>query len=222
MMVAAGLEPIEPYPGAGKSWRCRCASCGVISRPVYNNVRRGQGRCKSCGSQAGGIRRMRAGADTAVKTMLAARLRPLVPYPGRNSPWRCVCLKCGDEIAPRLGSVARGSGCGSCATSGFRSDRPAIVYLVAHPVAGAHKIGIANVGSGRLTKHARRGWIVYRTLACDRGKDAQRIERETLRWLRVERSLPAFLADGDGFTETVDAASIELRTVWRKVLAEAK
>ncbi|MCD9880852.1 hypothetical protein [Streptomyces guryensis] len=24
VMIAAGLEPLEPYPGRGTPWRCRC------------------------------------------------------------------------------------------------------------------------------------------------------------------------------------------------------
>src|SRR3974390_2876242 len=30
VMLRFGWEPIDEYPGAGKSWRCRCVQCGII------------------------------------------------------------------------------------------------------------------------------------------------------------------------------------------------
>ena len=48
VMEAAGLEPLEPYPGADVPWRCRCRSCGSDVAPRYNGVRQGRG-CQVCG-----------------------------------------------------------------------------------------------------------------------------------------------------------------------------
>ena len=46
-MRAAGLEPLEDYPGASKPWRLRCLKCGKEVTPLFSNVRNGSG-CKYC------------------------------------------------------------------------------------------------------------------------------------------------------------------------------
>jgi hypothetical protein len=47
--------------------------------------------------------------------MVQADLQPLVSYPGYNKPWRCRCLRCEREVAPRLGHIRQGrGGCLAC------------------------------------------------------------------------------------------------------------
>ncbi len=113
---AAGLEPLEPYPGKITArWRCRCLACGDEFATRLNNVRHSGGGCGRCGLKRGG-RKRRIKSDEITEQMRAAGLEPLEPYPGLvSSPWRCRCLTCGDECAPRLSAVRRGVGCRSCA-----------------------------------------------------------------------------------------------------------
>jgi len=49
-MRAAGLEPLQPYPGMGIAWRCRCMdpTCGAIVSPTLGTIR-GGGGCEKCG-----------------------------------------------------------------------------------------------------------------------------------------------------------------------------
>jgi hypothetical protein len=46
-MLAVGLRPLTPYPGAGKKWPCQCVVCGNTVTPLLNNTRRGFG-CRFC------------------------------------------------------------------------------------------------------------------------------------------------------------------------------
>jgi hypothetical protein len=46
-MRGAGLEPIEPFPGVVKPWRCRCMKCGNVVSPRLDAVRNGIG-CRFC------------------------------------------------------------------------------------------------------------------------------------------------------------------------------
>jgi hypothetical protein len=48
LMLAAGLEPLDPYPGARTPWRCRCGGCGAEVSPRWNSVQQGQGGCRAC------------------------------------------------------------------------------------------------------------------------------------------------------------------------------
>lgn len=48
MMREAGAEPLDPYPGPSKRWRCRCQSCGAEISPTFRAVERGGSPCSSC------------------------------------------------------------------------------------------------------------------------------------------------------------------------------
>lgn len=51
-MRAAGMEPLETYPGAmGSPWRSRCTTCGAEGSPRPNNLSNGAGGCKPCGDR---------------------------------------------------------------------------------------------------------------------------------------------------------------------------
>jgi hypothetical protein len=48
LMKIAGYEPIVPYPGSGKKWKCIHTLCGKEVSPVYGNIVSGRGGCSSC------------------------------------------------------------------------------------------------------------------------------------------------------------------------------
>jgi hypothetical protein len=114
-MRAAGLEPLQPYPGAGKPWKCRCTACGREVTPRYDDVRGGRSSgCKWCGWQATAVS-LRMDHEAAAVTMIENGLEPLEPYPGSGRPWRCRCLRCGAEVTPRHGNIKQGwGGCRTC------------------------------------------------------------------------------------------------------------
>jgi len=119
IMRAAGVEPLDPYPGTDKPWRCRCAACGHEVTPMLSMVRRGASKgCKYCGGRAP------VNAEVAVADMRAAGLEPLEPYPGHTaSPWRCRCTRCGSEVTARLQKIRAGEGC--CKRCGVKASAAA-------------------------------------------------------------------------------------------------
>lgn len=113
-LVAAGLEPLVPFPGSDAPWESLCVDCGQQCSPTLSNIRRGQGGCRNCGNLRRRISR-RLCADQASATMQAVGLDPLVPYPGANEAWPCQCRVCGKRSAPSLSNVTgRGDGCPWC------------------------------------------------------------------------------------------------------------
>ncbi|MDH6681033.1 hypothetical protein M2284_005276 [Rhodococcus sp. LBL1] len=50
----------------------------------------------------------------AVERMRTFRAEPLDPYPGSDTPWRCVCLTCGETGYPRLSAMGRQGPCKPC------------------------------------------------------------------------------------------------------------
>ena len=107
-MLAAGLEPLDPYPGKNSApWRCLCSSCGNEVTPSYANVRLGSG-CAWCAGQ-------RTDAENAREVMRAAGLEPITDYVRARDPWPCVCNICGSDVSPSFQNVKHGQRCGVCA-----------------------------------------------------------------------------------------------------------
>jgi len=55
LMLKAGVEPLDPYPGSGHKWRCQCKVCGNIVTPRHEGVKREYAACTYCGAAAGGL-----------------------------------------------------------------------------------------------------------------------------------------------------------------------
>ena len=109
VMRAAGLEPLDPYPGAHRPWRCRCVTCGDVVKPRLANVYHKGTGCDSCGRRAGVAARCVPEVE-AVAVMLAAGLEPLEPYVNNHTPWRCRCMRCGTEVSPEYNNIKSGWG----------------------------------------------------------------------------------------------------------------
>jgi DNA-directed RNA polymerase subunit RPC12/RpoP len=117
VMRAAGLEPLDPYPGTGKPWRSRCVTCQRDVSPTLASVKRGAG-CKYCAGKA-------VVPEEAVQVMRAANLEPLTPFPGANKSWPCTCTTCGREVSPSYGAVRTGGSCRYCAGNAVVPDEAA-------------------------------------------------------------------------------------------------
>ena len=218
-MRAAGLEPLDAYPGSKAPWRCRCLTCDQLVRPNLNTVRASGSGCQLCAYRRVGHALRRPDAEAAA---MARELgyEPLEPYPGTNRRWRCRHVSGYEWPITFKEITGRGSGCPECAVSGFKPARPAVVYLVTHSELGAHKVGIAGVHSYRLSTWAKAGWERHGTVHFPVGEDAYKVEQAVLRWLRLGRGLPAYLPRSmHGWSETtVDAAEIDLAEVWTRIL----
>ncbi len=208
-MVAAGLQPLEPYQGVNKPWRCRCTRCGSEVWPRLAHIRSRGGGCITCGYEAMKAKQ-RHDPDEAEREMRGAGYIPLEPYPGADHRWRCRHMPCDREVTARLSKIRRGEGaCSYCARYGFNLVNPAVVYVLHNPALGAVKVGITG-GDERIGKYVRNGWTLLQTAGFATGAAAWAIEQAVLRYIREEMSLSHFLtadqmgAQG-GWTETFDA-----------------
>jgi hypothetical protein len=113
LMRTKNLEPLEPFPGSNKKWKCRHLECGEIVQTSYASILGGQGGCQKCGYKQAGLKG-RIAEDEAVQIMKDKGLIPLEPYVGSGKPWRSKCKVCSEISSPTLGSIKRGSGCGIC------------------------------------------------------------------------------------------------------------
>ncbi len=151
-MLAAGLRPLEPFPGSAKPWRCEHA-CGRVVSPTYNHIQQGRGGCSVCA-------RKEVDPEIVMATMFSAGLTPLELFPGSAKPWRCH-HECGREIHPRYTHIQQGQGgCKFCAVRLFKPELDAHLYFLEHPERDLYQIGVSNRIKGRLTTHTRSGWNV--------------------------------------------------------------
>lgn len=218
-MRAHGYEPLEQYAGSLKLWRCRCLICGRERYPTHALV-------KSQGTRCGYCMHSVVDPEDAEAVMRVADLHPLVPYPGASAPWRCRCGACGRTVSPTLGTVRAGGRCRFCATKGINLKTPCLIYLITHPMLGAHKIGVGAPSGYRLKMHHREGWQVYRTKTYSTGAKALDVEQRVLEWLRIDLGLPPALTRAEmpqaGYTETVTASAVDLPDIWEIVEIASK
>jgi hypothetical protein len=122
-MRKAKLEPLVPYPGSQKPWRCKCLRCGHEVNPAYTSVQRGQKGCVYCGGK-------KVDSQEAFAFMLTKGLKPLEPYKRADGPWKCRCIKCLKIVTPKFSSVQQGQGgCIYCAGKKVDSDDAVALFL---------------------------------------------------------------------------------------------
>lgn len=216
-MRKALLEPMEPYPGAGAQWLCRCLRCDDMTRPMYSNIHAGGRGCETCRRRAQGAAKRDRYAEHCERLARRLGFTPLGPYPGMTRAWKCLC-RCGRPTQIWAGALdGRPRGCRWCANYGFKFSNPSLVYLVLHPGLNALKIGVTAVGSTRLTIFEKHGWQVLAKEAVATGFKAVFVESSILSWWREELKLPPYLSEEDtptgGWTETIEVGSVSTALV---------
>ena len=116
--ATANIQPLEPYRNNSTGWECLCLNEGcprtLAGKPIkvlMKVVRRGGMACRYCS-------RKEIHPDDAAAMMIEhGRVQPKVLYPGIDQPWLGDCLRCGEEVRPRLHDVKNGGqgGCARCA-----------------------------------------------------------------------------------------------------------
>ncbi|MFC9616601.1 hypothetical protein [Streptomyces sp. NPDC056938] len=227
VMIAHDLWPIADFPGTSAPWPCVCMKCGESVKPRYAGTAYRGSRCKFCSKKA-------VNPETAMTNMIERSYWPLADFPGTRTPWLCACMECGEFVSPRYSSIVNSGqgGCSNCATSGFREDEPALIYLVVHYAMQVSKVGICNLDTGRIDKHRRNGWVLHETYQFDLGVYARAAEKATVALWRArgdgwQQALLSAEEKYDGFTETVslirtDGSLTSPDVLWTDVLTSIK
>ncbi len=222
-MLAAGLQPLEPYPGSSEPWRCTCLRCGSLTITRYGSVQRGERGCLTCGNRSSAEKRKKP-AEQAEAVMRAAGYEPLEPYSRSGSPWKCRHEKCGNVVTPSLSTIQQGGGgCKSCAEHGIDYDSPALLYLLIHPAHFSVKIGITGTTSisDRIGSHQRRGWELIQTWQVVSGFVAEEMETQVIDYWRDVLGAPASVHRDEmpqgGWTETASLLFVDVDDTRRLV-----
>lgn len=109
IMRSAGAEPLVPYAGSMRSWKCRCLTCGKEISPNLHNVKAGQSPCGYCAGT-------KVDVQQAIQAMRDAGVEPQGDFPGSDAPWPCQCVRCHRKVTPRYSSIKQGqTACAYCA-----------------------------------------------------------------------------------------------------------
>jgi hypothetical protein len=97
------------------------------------------------------------------------------------------------------------TGCPECATSGFKPERDAWVYLISDSRRSLHQIGITNDPDQRVNLHKSRNWKVLDLIGPIKGRQARKLEEMVLAHLwrnQIWTGKRAGLRKFDGYTES--------------------
>lgn len=142
-----------------------------------------------------------------------------VIYGGQSKHW----FKCAQGHSWKASLVTRKrSGCPDCATYGFKSGKPAHLYVIRNLSLNALKIGITNVKTSRLKDFRKAGWEILVTKDFEVGSEARDLEKTIKGILNLNISKEGYLSRTElgrlgGFTETVEWSEKVERRILRIV-----
>lgn len=214
-MIAAGVRPLETYPGTSEPWRCECLRCGNVVFTRYIGIQRGERGCLDCGNRSSAEARKKP-AGEAEALMRAAGYEPLEPYQKSGTPWKCRHEACGAVVSPSFATIQQGhGGCKGCAEYGIDYNAPGLLYLMSHDELFSLKVGISGSTSvkNRVEAHEKRGWSLVRSWPTPTGFIAEDVEGRVLRYWREVVGAPASVPREEmpqgGWTETASLLLVE-------------
>lgn len=133
----------------------------------------------------------------------------------------------GHSFRAQVANRSNGTGCPTCARTGYTSSKAGLFYFIENPTLGARKIGITNPESKkeRLRGFQQHGWVVLQVIEESDGLIIQDLETSILRWIRRDLSLPPFLSKDDtpvtgGWSETFSSEGVTNSQVMTKISEE--
>jgi uncharacterized protein (DUF983 family) len=119
---------------------------------------------------------------------------------------------------------ASGNGCPACAVSGFKFDKPSILYFIVNEKLMSRKVGITNFSTDRLKRFEQRGWREIRLWKFDEGVVPNAVETEFFRWLRKDLKIftnlqPSDMSGTGGWTEAFSLDFLHDEEVIEKIEA---
>ena len=206
-------DPKTLNAGSNKKVRWKCTLGHITSALVYNRTIRGD-NCPVCA----GREVLKGFNDLATTYPLVARdafgFDPTEFVAGSNVRLRWKCPEghvWSTSPAARTGEA--GTGCPSCAKSGFDPNKDGWLYFLDHPTWELLQIGITNDPKRRIAKHQKLGWEVIELRGPMDGLLTQNWETAMLRTLkkRGAKLSPVEIAGKfDGYSEAWTKESFQI------------
>ena len=127
--------------------------------------------------------------------------------------WRC---SQGHTWSQRITERKTGTGCPSCAISGFDPNKFGWLYFLEQPDWEMLQIGITNVPDDRLATHGRNGWVLLEIRGPMDGHLTQQWETAILRMLKAkgaDLSNSKIAGKFDGYSEAWSKSTFEVKSI---------
>lgn len=228
-----GADPTSVSWGSSAKkfwWQCEKDSRHEFQSTVANRLRRG---CPVCAGQqvVPGVNDLATVRPEIASEWHETKNDGLSPTMFTESSRRTkIWWQCDNEsshvwLALISARTNAGTGCPTCADSGYDATRKGIFYLISHDDLKARKIGITNPdrGQNRIENWKKRNWKIIQTIESEDGSKILNLETQVLRWIRKELGLPPFLGPQEignigGASETFSAEGPADSEVWEKVM----
>jgi hypothetical protein len=131
----------------------------------------------------------------------------------RKLKWKCAE---GHKWSAVVISRSRGSGCPSCALSGFDPNMDAHIYFLEHPKWEMLQVGITNFPIDRLKSHKRLGWELIQLRGPMEGLIAREWEVAILRMLKAkgaDLSNNKIAGRFDGYSEAWSKSTFSAKSI---------
>jgi hypothetical protein len=115
-----------------------------------------------------------------------------------------------------INSRTRGSGCPSCAKTGFDPNEDGFLYFLSHQKWEMFQIGITNNPDKRLSQHKKLGWTVLEFRGPTDGHLIQQWETAILRMLKAkgaDLSNEKIAGKFDGYSEAWSKSTFEVKSI---------
>lgn len=129
----------------------------------------------------------------------------------RRLRWRCGQ---GHEWTATPKSRTNGTGCPTCAKTGYDPAEPAWLYLAIHESWEMTQIGITNHPETRADSHRRRGWSLVDFRGPMEGYAAAELEQAILRMLKARRILTAASSSNSRPPRRTESSSTASGEAW--------
>lgn len=152
----------------------------------------------------------------------------VAPNANKKFWWKCFNDPTHEWMATP-GARSRGSGCPTCANSGYDATRKGVFYYIQHPEWKASKVGITNPdrNTDRIAGWKKAGWVIVQTHESQDGSLILALETSILRWLRKDLGLMPYLSPEDmspmgGWSETFATDGVTELEVLEKMQIELR
>jgi hypothetical protein len=212
---ADGWDPTTIFAGNNRKYRWKCP-VGHSYPSSPNGRTSAENGCPICSNQ-----KVLLGFNDLATTHpdLAKEAHEWDPKTVVAGTHKKLIWKCSDGHLYKQAAVnrtSRGSGCPSCAISGYDPYTDGYLYFLVHEVWEMYQIGITNIPDSRLQKHRRNGWEVLELRGPLDGQLTRELETAILRMLKAkgaDLSNDKIAGKFDGYSEAWSKATFEVSSI---------
>ena len=213
---AVGWNPTEYSAGSNKKLKWKCNLGHEWISVVTNRTRENSG-CPYCKNKTllTGFNDLGTLRPDLAKEAVGWDPTQVVTGSGKKLLWQC---ENGHEWKSTVVSRTseHGTGCPSCANTGFDPNENGYLYFLMHPDWKMLQIGITNVPEVRLAIHKRKGWELIEIRGPMDGLIAREWETSILRLLKAkgaDLSNPKIAGKFDGYSEAWSRSTFEATSI---------